>query len=62
MILYEFYRRAPFPDEDRLIGILPERRKDARQVSYESIINLAKKISPEDVLKDRVYFIRVEMK
>ncbi len=61
MITYEFYVHEPFPDEDRLIGILPERRNSAERITYKSIMNLAKKLSLEDVRKGRVYFIRVEI-
>ncbi len=59
MIMYEFYRRVPFPDEDCLLGILPEKRKRKERITYTSIMKLAKKLSPEDVLKGQVYFIRV---
>jgi len=62
MMTYEFYRRVPnWEEEDRLIGILPERRKDPQRITYQSIINLAKLLAPEDdVLNDKIYFIRNE--
>jgi hypothetical protein len=62
MMTYEFYRRVPnWEEEDRLIGILPERRKDPQRITHQSIINLAKLLAPEDdVLNDKIYFIRKE--
>ena len=62
MMTYEFYRRVPiWEEEDRLIGILPERRKDPQRITHQSIINLAKLLAPEDdVLNDKIYFIRNE--
>ena len=61
MIAYEFYRRALKREgEDRLIGVLPERRKDPKRITYHSIMNWAKLLVPEDAFEDRLYFIRIE--
>ena len=61
-MIYEFYRRVPnWVDEDRFIGLLPERRKDPHRITHQSIMNLAKLLTPEDdVLNDRIYFISKE--
>jgi hypothetical protein len=61
MIAYEFYRRVPC-GEDRLIGVLPERRADPERITHESIMNWARMLVPEDFFKRNVYFIRIEMK
>jgi len=60
MISYEFYRRVPY-GEDRLIGVLPERRKDPKRITHNSIMKLAKLLSPEDFFNGRIYFVRVEI-
>jgi hypothetical protein len=61
MVVYEFYRRVP-GGEDRLIGVLPERRKDNERITNQSIMNWAKLLVPEQIINDMVYFIRVEGK
>jgi hypothetical protein len=62
VMIYEFYRRVPnWEDEDHFIGLLPERRKDPQRITYQSIMNLAKLVAPEDdVLKGKIYFVRKE--
>jgi len=61
-MLYEFYRRVPnWDDEDRFIGLLPERRKDPQRITLQSIMNLAKFLAAEgDVLSGKIYFVRKE--
>jgi len=61
MVVYEFYRRIPC-GEDRLIGVLPERRKDKERITHESIMNWAKLLVPEQIFSDKVYFVRVDGK
>ncbi len=58
---YEFYRLV-LKGEERLIGTLPERRKDSERITHTSIMNLTKIIVPEDDFNDRAYFIRVKFK
>jgi hypothetical protein len=62
MIAYEFYRRVSNrEEEDRFIGVLPERRKDPQRITDQSIMNWVKSLVPlDDVLNDRVYFIKKE--
>ena len=57
---YEFFRRER-SSEDRFIGTLPERRKDPERITNASIMNWAKILVPEDVLNDRIYFVRIEI-
>jgi hypothetical protein len=59
MVVYEFYRRIS-GGEDRLIGVLPERRKDNERITHQSIMNWAKLLVPEQIFSDKVYFVRVE--
>lgn len=59
VIVYEFYRRIPGGD-DRLIGVLPERRRDKERITHQSIMNWAKLLVPEQIFSDKVYFVRVE--
>jgi hypothetical protein len=63
VIAYEFYRRVPnWEDEDRLIGILPERRKNPGRITHQSIMNWAKLLVPEkDVIENRVYFNQIDV-
>ena len=58
-IQYEFYVRVP-GGEDRLIGVLPERRKKPERITHNSIMNWAKLLAPEFFLRDMVYFVQVE--
>lgn len=60
MVVYEFY----FHDErrgDKLIGILPERRKSPERVNQESIMNWARIVFTRMVETGNVFFIRVKL-
>ena len=59
MVVYEFYRRVPC-GEDRLIGVLPERRNDKERITYQSIMNWARLLVPEQIFSNKVYFVQVE--
>ena len=61
MVVYEFYRGVPC-GEDRLIGVLPERRNDKERITYQSIMNWARLLVPEQIFSNKVYFVRVEGK
>jgi hypothetical protein len=61
MVVYEFYRRIP-GGEDKLIGVLPERRKVKERITHQSIMNWARLLVPEQIFSDKVYFVRVEKK
>jgi hypothetical protein len=62
MIAYEFYRRVPL-GEDRLIGVLPERRKNSERISRDTILNFARilvsKMS-DDEFSRNIYFLKIE--
>jgi len=63
MIAYEFYRRVPL-GEDRLIGVLPERRQKPERITRDSIMNWAKMLvitMPEDEFHRNVYFLKIEI-
>ena len=60
MIAYEFYRRVP-NGEDRLNGVLPERRIDSERITNQTIKNWARLLVPEEfIITNKVYFIGVE--
>jgi hypothetical protein len=61
MVVYEFYRRIP-GGEDKLIGVLPERRKDKKRITHQTIMNWARLLVPEQIFSDKVYFVRLENK
>jgi hypothetical protein len=61
MVAYEFYRRV-LRGEDRLIGVLPETRKDPEGITHDSIMRWAKILAPEDSFNNKVYFVRVEIR
>lgn len=62
-VINEFYRHAArWEDEDRLVGILPERRTDPQRITHQSIMNWAKLLVPEiDVIENRVYFNQIDI-
>ena len=62
MVAYEFYRRVSNrEEEDRLVGVLPERRKDPDRITHQSIMNWVKSlVPPDEILNDRIYFIKKE--
>ena len=61
MRAYEFYLRME--GTDHLIGILPERRKDEKRITKESIMNWGRKILGDSSNVDlgNLYFIQVEV-
>ena len=61
-VAYEFYRRVPWGGDDRLIGVLPERRKDPKRITHQAIMNWARLLAPEDFLREQIYFVRIESK
>jgi hypothetical protein len=62
MIAYEFYRRAPL-GEDRLIDVLPGRRKNPERISRETSLNFARilvsKMSDAEFSRN-IYFLKIE--
>jgi hypothetical protein len=61
MVAYEFYLRTE--KKDTLIGILPERRKDPKRITHESIMNWGRILSEgAGIDANSIYFIQVEVK
>lgn len=60
MIAYEFYWRNGIKGNE-LIGILPERRKDPKRISQESVMNWGKIILGEFVDENEIFFIKVNI-
>jgi len=60
MIAYEFYLRDK-EGGDRLIGILPERRKAPKRITESSIMNWAKTVLGRTGASGSVYYVRVNV-
>jgi hypothetical protein len=60
MVAYEFYAKDE-EQGDKLLGILPERRRDAVRVNQESIMNWAKMAFGNIVDAKRIFFVRVAL-
>ena len=62
MIAYEIYRRNP-SGEDRLIGVLPERRSNQQRISKESVMKWARLLvnteMTEEMFMENIYFVPV---
>jgi hypothetical protein len=59
MVAYEFYWCDVIRGRDKLIGILPERRKNSERITEESIMNWVKKLIGKEEDVRQVFFIRV---
>ena len=60
MVAYEFYWRDE-KDKVHLIGILPERRKNAERISQGSILNWVRQAIGNNLYaNDNIYFVQVE--
>jgi hypothetical protein len=59
MVAYEFYRRDQ-GNGDKLIGILPERRKNPERITEESVMKWVKMVLGE-FSENSIYFIQVEV-
>lgn len=60
MRAYQFYVTDGREEPD-LIGILPERRKDRRRVTWESIMKWGLLAAGRYVNPENVYFVEVEL-
>jgi len=56
MIFYKFYVRDAIKG-DILVGILPERRKNPKRVTHESVINWGKKYFGMNGKEGDIFFI-----
>ena len=60
MTAYEFYYRDE-RGKEHFIGILPERRKDPRRITKESVLNWGRMVIGESSDVTDLYFVRVDM-
>jgi hypothetical protein len=60
MVAYEFYSHDDENNGDHLIGILPERRRDPRRITDESVINWVTKLIGHEVDARNIFFVRID--
>jgi hypothetical protein len=60
MVGYEFYWRDPIKGY-QLIGTLPERRRDPRRITNESVMNWGKKYFGYHLNLNEMFFLEVEI-
>jgi hypothetical protein len=60
MVVYKLYRHDQ-TEAAHLIGILPERRKDQKRITEESVLNWGKEVTGENSDINNLYFVQMEM-
>jgi hypothetical protein len=60
MIAYEFYWRDKV-EGDKLIGVLPERRKNPKRITHESIMNWVRNVLGDVVDINNVFFVQITL-
>jgi hypothetical protein len=60
MVAYEFYWRDE-EEKEHFIGILPERRKNLKRITEDSVLNWGWKVIGNNPDVNNIYFVRVEM-
>ncbi len=60
MIIYEFYWRDPIKGYE-MIGMLPERRKDPRRITHQSVMNWGRKIIGGNADFNDLFFIQITL-
>ncbi len=60
MVAYEFYWRDP-KGRYRIIGVLPERRKNPMRITMESLMNRGKMLLGNDVDSKNIFFKWITM-
>jgi len=60
MVGYEFYWHDPTKGYE-LIGVLPERRRNTKRITAESVLNWGKKYFGNNLTLDDLFFIEVEI-
>ncbi|HSB05102.1 MAG TPA: hypothetical protein VLK23_07875 [Thermodesulfobacteriota bacterium] len=58
MKAYEFYLRDPAKG-NKLVGILPERRKDPARITEKSVMNWVEKLFIDGLSDRDIFFIQV---
>ena len=59
MLAYEFYWRDESGDE-HLLGILPERRKDLKRVTEESVLNWGREVMGDKPDIKTIRFVKIK--
>jgi hypothetical protein len=60
MVGYEFYWYDPIKGY-QLIGVLPERRRNTKRITEESVLNWGKKYFGNNLSLDDMFFVEVEI-
>ena len=60
MVGYEFYVRDPIKGY-QLVGVLPERRRDAERITEESVLNWGKTYFGNYQNLNEIFFLEVEI-
>jgi hypothetical protein len=60
MTAYEFYYRDE-KGKEHFIGILPERRKDPKRITKESVLNWGWKVIGDSSDVQDIYFVSVDV-
>jgi len=60
MLGYEFYWRDPAKGY-QLISILPERRKNTKRITKESVLNWGRKYFGNNLTLNDMFFVEVEI-
>jgi len=60
MVGYEFYLRDPIKGY-QLVGVLPERRRNPKRITKESVLNWGKKYFGSDPNLNEMFFIEVQI-
>ncbi len=58
MVVYQFYCSDPVKEYD-LLGILPERRKDPKRITYASVMNWGKMLLGNNENKKTIFYKKV---
>ena len=60
MLGYELYWRDPLKGY-QLIGVLPERRRNSKRITIESVLNFGKKYFGNNLDLNEMFFLEVEI-
>ena len=60
MVAYEFYRRDEM-NGDYLLGILPERRKNPKRITEDSVMKWVRNVLSDNTETRRIFFVRVTL-
>jgi hypothetical protein len=60
MVAYKLYKHDPL-EKAYLVGILPERRKNQKRITEESVLNWGKEVIGDPSDRDSLYFVQIEL-